>query len=378
MNLYEFEGKDLLSRYGIATPNRVLVRAAGQAASAYRALGHTRVLVKAQVLSGKRAALGGIRRCASAEEVADAAAELFAAALGGFPVAAVLVEEELALTSEHYLSLTYDTSSRCPVFLYGQVGGSGVEQRLEAVVKEPLDIRQERVNALIPFANELWQCFKAEDTRLIEVNPLAKTVDGRWIACDAKVALDPDAGFRHDSWAFYEPRGALGRLLTQREKLAAAIDSGPAYYRGTAGKYIDLDGDIGVLFAGGGASIANMDALAAVGLTPANYCEYSGNPPREKVHALAKVVLSKPGLRGLWIVGGVANFTSIVETFAGVVDALEEVKPSYPIVVRRAGPQEKEGMELMAGCAARNGLRMQLFGKETSMSDSAAALASCF
>src|SRR3989338_10967375 len=81
----------------------------------------------------------------------------------------------------------YDTSSRCPVFLYGQVGGSGVEQRAEAVVKEPLDIRQERVNALVPFTNELWQCFKAEDKRLIEVNPLAKTVDGRWIACDAKV-----------------------------------------------------------------------------------------------------------------------------------------------------------------------------------------------
>jgi succinyl-CoA synthetase beta subunit len=153
------------------------------------------------------------------------------------------------------------------------------------------------------------------------------------------------------------------------------IDEGEAYYRGTAGKYIEMDGDIAILFSGGGASIANMDALIKCGLKPANYTEYSGNPPREKVAALAKIVLSKPGLRGLWIAGGVANFTNIADTFAGIVDAIDEVKPTYPIVERRAGPSEEEGMRIMRECAERNNLHMELFGKEMSMSDSAKVLA---
>jgi len=152
------------------------------------------------------------------------------------------------------------------------------------------------------------------------------------------------------------------------------IDEGENYYRGTAGKYIEMDGDIAVLFSGGGASIANMDALFQVGLKPANYTEYSGNPPREKVSQLAKIVLSKPGLRGLWIAGGVANFTDIVATFSGIIDALDEVKPTYPIVIRRAGPNEEEGKRLMRECAQRNNLNLKIFGKEVSMGATATAL----
>ena len=133
--------------------------------------------------------------------------------------------------------------------------------------------------------------------------------------------------------------------------------------------------NIAVLFSGGGASIANMDALLSVGLKPANYTEYSGNPPREKVYQLTKIVLSKPGLRGLWVAGGVANFTDVAETFAGIIQALDEIKPSYPIVVRRAGPKEEEGMKLMKECATRNNLKMKLFGKDASMSETAKVLA---
>jgi succinyl-CoA synthetase beta subunit len=118
-----------------------------------------------------------------------------------------------------------------------------------------------------------------------------------------------------------------------------------------------------------------MDALIQEGLQPANYTEYSGNPPREKVAALTKIVLSKPGLRGLWIAGGVANFTDIAETFHGIIDALDEVKPTYPIVVRRAGPNEEEGVRLMEECAKRNHLRMRIFGKEIAMGKTAHVLA---
>ena len=85
--------------------------------------------------------------------------------------------------------------------------------------------------------------------------------------------------------------------------------------------------------------------------------------------------MSKPGLKGLWIAGGVANFTNIAETFNGITDALDEIKPKFPIVVRRAGPHEDEGMRLMEECAKRNDLNIKLFGKETSMSVTAQILA---
>src|SRR5690606_25548642 len=101
----------------------------------------------------------------------------------------------------------------------------------------------------------------------------------------------------------------------------------------------------------------------------------SGNPPREKVYELTKVVLSKPNLKGLFIAGGVANFTNVKDTFQGIVDALDEIKPNFPIVVRRSGPFEKEGMELMRECAERNNLNMKRFDRETSINESAKILA---
>jgi citryl-CoA synthetase large subunit len=253
------------------------------------------------------------------------------------------------------------------------------EVSAEKIVRAPLDIRvSEVLSPLLPKSDifqKIWNCFLAEDTRQIEINPLIITTDGRYVAADAKIALDEDAFYRHEEWSQLEPRTMMGRLPTEREVAVKKIDEGEGYYRGTAGKYIEMDGDIAILFSGGGASIANMDALIKAGLKPANYTEYSGNPPREKVRELAKIVLSKPGLRGLWIAGGVANFTNIAETFHGIVDALDEIKPNYPIVIRRAGPFEEEGMRLMKSCAERNGLMMHFFGKETSMSDTAGILA---
>jgi succinyl-CoA synthetase beta subunit len=288
----------------------------------------------------------------------------------------VRIEEKLSIAQEHYLSITYDTNSKQPVLIYSTQGGMDIEEVAEEKIQKlPLDIRQETLESDIPFAKELWQVFLKEDCRVVEINPLVKTAQGEWIAADAKIALDDDAFFRHKDWESLEARSMLGRLPTTREIEVQEIDKGEEYYRGTAGKYIEMDGDIAILFSGGGASIANMDVLIQQGLKPANYTEYSGNPPREKVQALAKIVLSKPGLRGLWIAGGVANFTNIEETLHGIVDALDEVKPTYPIVIRRAGPYEKEGMALMQECATRNNLNMKLFGKEMSMSESAKELA---
>lgn len=377
MNLYEFEGKQLFKKHGITIPRGVVVRRGDDFGNVLKDLDIQSVVVKAQVLSGKRGKNNAIRFVENIEDIQDVVDELFNMNVHGQYVAAVRFEEKLDIAQEHYLSITYDTNAKQPVLIYSKEGGVDIEDVPESEIRKwKLDIRDKKIeNEIeIPYAQELWECFLAEDARLVEINPLVKTKDGDWYAADAKVALDDDAFYRHDEWKELEPRTMMGRPPTELEIAVKKIDEGEDYYRGTAGKYIEMDGDIAILFSGGGASIANMDALIKQGLKPANYTEYSGNPPREKVYKLAKLVLSKPGLRGLWIAGGVANFTNIKETFNGIVDALDEIKPNYPIVVRRAGPFEKEGMELMRECAKRNGLNMKLFGKEVSMSETAKTL----
>ncbi|PIR74672.1 MAG: hypothetical protein COU35_01210 [Candidatus Magasanikbacteria bacterium CG10_big_fil_rev_8_21_14_0_10_47_10] len=376
MNLYEFEGKEFFKKHGIAVPNGVDIIRGMDIAKAYQSLGITDVVVKAQVLSGKRGKNNGVRFCSSLPDVESAVSDLFSMNVRGQYVAAVRIEEKLNIDQEHYISITYDTDTQQPVLVYSNEGGMDIEDvENELIQKIPLDIRNTHVQTDIPFAQELWNCFLQEDCRVVEINPLVKTVDGQWVAADSKIALDDDAFFRHESWKELEPRTMMGRPPTDREIEVQKIDAGEGYYRGTAGKYIEMDGDIAILFSGGGASIANMDALINEGLQPANYTEYSGNPPTEKVYELTKTVLSKPGLKGLWIAGGVANFTDVEQTFKGIVWALDEIKPTYPIVVRRAGPFEAEGMELMRQCAERNNLNVQLFGKESSMSQTAAVLA---
>lgn len=375
MNLYEFEGKNIFTKFGVATPRSVLLRREDDVAQAYEQFGLKEVVLKAQVLSGKRGKNNGILFASSADEAKAAVEKIFSSNLNGQYVAAVFMEEKINIVEEHYLSITYDTNHKQPLLIYSESGGMDIEEvEHNEINKHYLDIRQEKTGLSVPYADELWQCFLQTDARVVEINPLVKTAEGNWVAADSKIAIDEDAFYRHKDWEF-EPRTMLGRLPTDRELQVKKIDEGENYYRGTAGKYIEMEGDIAVLFSGGGASIANMDELIKAGLKPANYTEYSGNPPREKVSQLAKIVLSKPGLKGLWIAGGVANFTDIAATFQGIIDALDEVKPAYPIVIRRAGPNESEGKRLMEECAQRNNLNMKIFGKEIAMGETAKVLA---
>ena len=155
----------------------------------------------------------------------------------------------------------------------------------------------------------------------------------------------------------------------KREIEAKKIDESD--YRGSAGSaFVEMDGDIAIMASGGGASLLVMDSLIAAGGKPANYTEYSGNPSREKVEKLTKVVLSKGGLTGCLVAGAVANFTDIYETLSGFAQALKSMKnkPMYPIVVRRGGPRQSEAYKMLANFAKKEGFDIHLFGPETPIS----------
>lgn len=371
MILYEHEGKALLRSVGINTPHSTLVESVSQSVTA-----HTPVMAKAQVLSGHRAHDGGIIRVDDNASITGVLAQLFSRRVCNETVGSVLIEDFVEHDNEYYLALSYDTTRRTPVLVYGSVGGTGVEEQAHTVIELNPETRIPPSDTPFPisFLQKVVELFFASDCLLLEINPLVRiTRNGaeEWIALDAKIHLDDAAAFRHKEWAL-EPR-TPGREPNERERAARKIDEGD--YRGTAGaSYIDLDGDIAVLASGGGASLLALDALFKAGGRPANYVEYSGNPPREKVVALAQIVLAKPGIKGLWIVGAVANFTDIYTTLSGVISGIKDAETAlgtrfnFPIVIRRGGPRDEEAFEMLRELHDE---RLHLYGGETSIPTSA-------
>jgi len=207
MNLYEFEGKNIFKKGGITIPRGVTVHPGGDAGKAYEDLGITEVVVKAQVLSGKRGKNNAIRFCSSKDEVVGAVSDLFDMHVRNQHVAAVHIEEKLAIGQEHYMSITYDTNEKQPVLVYSAEGGMDIEDVAEEnITKQLLDIRNESIEVslgdaqLDEIAQKLWKVFLENDTRLVEINPLVKTEKGEWIAADSKIAIDDNAFLLHAEW----------------------------------------------------------------------------------------------------------------------------------------------------------------------------------
>ncbi|MFB6217190.1 MAG: ATP-grasp domain-containing protein [Candidatus Aenigmatarchaeota archaeon] len=366
MRLYENESKQLLQEYDVDIP--------GGEGSSY--------VVKAQVLTQDRKKHGGVRFADSREEAEQVMEELKDSKVNGHEVNEVLIEAKTEIEEEFYAALMYDTGSRKPVLLFSSEGGSGIENRaVEKLEIEDIEqwrireflkdngVKSSRIVKLSIELQKLAKCFLEEDARMLEVNPLAKTNDG-YVAIDAMIDLEDDASYRHSR--DYEERSEFGRSKTEREIRAEEIDKGD--HRGIAGKYTELEGDIGMMLAGGGASLTNMDAIMAYGGEPANYTEYGGNPPTEKVYRLSKVIMSRPDLKGLWHVGGTANNTDIYRTMKGFCQALREEKPDYPIVIRRDGPNADKAFELLRETRDELNLDMKLFRNDTPMTQTAEEL----
>ena len=374
MKLHEFEGKELVSSYNIPVPNGTVI---SSLSDLHKAEGE---VVKAQLLTVKaRGKLGAVKVLRDSNEAKKEVEKILNKKFLEEEAELVLIEERVNIKKEYYLGILYDTEKRMPVIVFSKQGGIDIEELAkkkpdeilklhvdfsgnlaEGEIKKKFDVSSEVVEIIL----NAWNCFLKEDLKLLEMNPLAETEAG-YKAIDVSIEIDDDASFRHKERNYQRKQ-----TLTEREKKVKEIDK--TDYRGTV-KYMELDGDIGFLAAGGGGSITCMDALLNAGGLPANYTEYSGNPSEEKVYHLTKQILSKK-LNGLWIVGAIANFTRMDTTMQGVIKALAEEKPKFPIVVRRSGPFEKEGIEILKQAAKQHNLDMTISGKEMPMTKSAAIL----
>lgn len=343
MILPEYRSKAMLRSHGIVVPDGVL----------WSGGSWTRfpVMVKAQVPEGSR----GLKHLVVKATDDKSFHEAVSAILSERPGVKLLVENFVAHDNEYYVAVTYDRSTSEAVMLFSHNGGSQVGARREVKrltitpMTSALDIERSlgscdlvagHTTVLAPVLKICLDFFWTNNLVLLEINPLIASGD-QAVALDAKIVTEEyDDGDRQ------------------------------AQYQGTCGQFYRLEGSVALLCSGGGLSLLALDLLQQYGLSPANFAEYGGDPSGERVYELAKVVFSQPDIDAGWVVGGFANFTRLDTTLAGVAKALAEIKPRFPIVVRRAGPGEAQGLEILRNCARENRLDLQVFGRETTIDES--------
>lgn len=372
MRLLEHEGKALLRESGIPVPPGRLVSRVEDLRAACATLPFPRV-VKAQVPGGGRGKAGGVFRAAMREEAERHGEALLAGTLRGLPVEGLLLEEPVAVLEECFLAVTYDPQAKRPVLLASRHGGIEVEATARAeptgLVRVPVNLRtglqpfEAREVArrlgfagpdLMAFADithRMARAFSRLEATLLEVNPLARTGPGAFVALDVHLELDDDALFRHPELERVHGirhRQGSGRPATPLEAEAARIDA--LDHRGVAGRVIEFDGELGLLIGGGGASLTAFDAVRRHGGRPANYCEIGGNPSVRKVQALTELLLRKPGVRRLAVIMNVVSNTRVDLVARGVIKGCLAAgrDPRETIAVFRVpGAWEEEGTKIL-------------------------------
>ena len=355
MKLYEFEAKEILSKYGIPTPRGRFAATPTQAREIAAAL-HAEVAVKAQVLTSGRGKAGGILFASSPAEAERLAERLLRAGVKGLKVKGVLVEERVPIVRELYFGITIDRMRRGYVAVASTEGGMDIEEvalsHPERIVKLPINplygfrpyharqiarklgYRAQKMASLQSILLKLYQVAVDYDAELLEVNPLAETAGGEFIAVDARLILDDNALYRHPE--FKERTLAELEELPPLERRAKEL--------GLA--YVELDGDIGVIGNGAGLVMATLDLIHLYGGRPANFLDIGGGASPERVAAALDLVLSNPRVRVVLInvLGGITRCDEIAR---GVLEVRRRTGVQKPIVIRLVGTQEEEGRRLL-------------------------------
>ena len=350
MNFEEHAAKPLLRAAGIETPRGRLARSAAEARAAAAELG-VPVVVKAQVPAGKRGKAGGIRTADDAGAAGDAAEAILGMEIAGHRVEAVLVEERAAIAAEYYAAVLNDSASKGPLAIFSPEGGMDIEEvaasKPDRVRRAPVDIRRgldlASARALArgfdpeideaPIAEALvalYRAYRDNDAELLEMNPLARLADGRLVALDCKLTLDDSAVKRREALASAGSPGPMTALEARAEVLGL--------------KYIELDGDIGVIANGAGLTMTTMDVITHQGGRPANFLEIGGESYTKARPAL-ELLLGNPRVKCL-VVNFCGAFARTDVMTGGVLDAWEALSPDLPVFfsVHGTGSAEARAM----------------------------------
>jgi succinyl-CoA synthetase beta subunit len=355
MKLFEYEAKNILAKYGIPTPNGGLATSAHEAREVAAKL-KLPLVVKAQVLVAGRGKAGGILFADSVQDVEKNAEKLLSMQIKGIQVRSVWIEEKLQIKKELYFGMTTDRFNQTYVAIASSVGGMDIE---EVATKAPEKIIRFTINPQHGFhsfharqiakdigyggsqLSELGRTFGRlycvgmdYDAELIEMNPLVETVDGKFVAADARVIIDDNALFRHQE---YNKRLLEGDSELSPQEIEA-IKNDLAY--------VSLDGDIGVIGNGAGLVMATLDTIQYYGGKPANFLDVGGGAPSEKIATALKIVLSNPKVKALFIniLGGITRCDEVAK---GILEAEEKIGTTKPMVIRLVGTNEMEGKRIL-------------------------------
>jgi succinyl-CoA synthetase beta subunit len=362
LKVHEYQGKEILRRFGIPTPRGIPAFSVDEAVRAAEALGGAVWVVKAQIHAGGRGKGGGVKLGKSIDDVRELAGQILGMQLvthqtgpRGQKVRRLLIEEGADIRKELYVGMVVDRTTQRVVLMASSEGGMDIEavaaktpDKIHKVFIDPgkglsdreadgiaqqIGIPEGSVAQARTLLQALYRAFDQTDASLAEINPLIVTGDGRVIALDAKLNLDDNALFRHPD---------IVEMRDLDEEDPAEIEASKFDL-----SYISLDGNIGCLVNGAGLAMATMDVIKLYGGEPANFLDVGGGATAEKVTEAFKIMLKNPGLRAILIniFGGIMKCDTIAN---GVIAAAREVQLKVPLVVRMKGTNEDLGRKILA------------------------------
>jgi succinyl-CoA synthetase beta subunit len=360
VDLYEYQGKELLARLGVAVPRGEVAATPAEARAAAQRIGG-RVVVKAQVQIGGRGKAGGIKLANDEAEVREHAGNILGMDIKGHLVKRVWVEHASDIDEEYYASFTLDRAAKKHLLMLSAEGGVEIEAVAEsnpdAIIKlhiDPVDglnlptARQACIDAQLPeralngaadILVKLYRCFTEGDCDLAEINPLILKPTGEVHALDAKVTLDNNAAFRHPEWEVF----SATEELDEREQLAKEKDL----------QYIGLDGSVGIIANGAGLAMSTLDVVNQVGGTAANFLDIGGGANADVMAGALEVINFDENVKSIFIniFGGITRGEEVAK---GIVEAMGRVDLRAPIVIRLDGTNAEEGRQILldAGIAA--------------------------
>ncbi len=364
MKIHEYQGKEILKKYGVAVPQGKMAMTREEAEAVAKELfssGATGVVVKAQIHAGGRGKGGGVKIAKSVEEASEIAGKILGMTLvthqtgpEGRIVRRLLVEETLPIEKELYLGILVDRGEGKPVFMASAAGGMDIEQvaaeRPEAILKQYIDpgmglepfqarkiafelgLKPQQINAAVQFLTGLYRAFLATDASLVEINPFVSCTDGRLFALDAKMTFDDNALFRH-------PDLRELRDITEEDPLEVEASKYNL-------NYIKLDGSVGCMVNGAGLAMATMDIIKYAGGMPANFLDVGGGANAEQVAHAFEILLSDKSVRAVLIniFGGILRVDTLAD---GVVEAARKTNLQLPVVLRLEGTNVEEGKKIL-------------------------------
>jgi succinyl-CoA synthetase beta subunit len=364
MKIHEYQGKEILKKFGVTVPNGTMVQTREEAEEAAQSLfgaGATGVVVKAQIHAGGRGKGGGVKIAKSVAEAGDLASKILGMTLvthqtgpEGRIVRRLLIEETLPIQRELYLGILVDRAEGKPVFMASAAGGMDIEQvaaeRPEAILKQYIDpgmgleafqarkiafalgLAGAQINPAVKFLTSLYRAFLDTDASLVEINPFITTTDGRVFALDAKMTFDDNALFRHLD---------IRDLRDISEEDSLEVEASKYNLN-----YIKLDGSVGCMVNGAGLAMATMDIIKYAGGSPANFLDVGGGANAEQVAHAFEILLSDKNVKAVLIniFGGILR----VDTLAtGVVEAARKTNLQLPVVLRLEGTNVQEGKKIL-------------------------------